>query len=264
MSFCLLFNCFDLFLTCSSIAFTWFYYTFRKLNEKIYLLLLSYTAVEAAFIHLWDALIYLSHMIVMQIFCCHPINVIWQFFSSDLSLTITITLYTSSSRFFQIPKVLFDGRVVSMSENKYGFAVNFLHKFLYTPKSTSDEWLGEICWSSRLLGIFIIKNCVVFSHTFFGSWNWDCKMNTKEIFCFRLLIKYYCNYYWMKFLIADYISNHTVENYQNFSLFSWIVVFNTAEDIIHIIWVFYKNLGVLEVFYTNIFTLFEIVIFWFV
>ena len=160
-----------------------------------------------------------------------------------LSSMVTITLYTFSSTFFQKSKVLSDGRVVSMSEDEYSFAVNFPHKFLYTPKSTWDKWLVEICWSPRLLGIFIIKNCVVFSHTFFGSWNWDCKMNTKEIFCFRLLIKYYCNYYWMKFLIADYISNHTVENYQNFSLFSWIVVVNTAEDIIHIIWVFYKNLG---------------------
>lgn len=119
-----------------------------------------------------------------------------------LSSSVTITLYTSSSRFFQKLKVLFDGRLVSMSENKYGFAVNFLYKCLYAPKSTWDEWLVEICWSSRLLGIFIIKNCVVFNHTFFGSWNWDCKMNTKEIFCFRLLINRYCN--WLLHEVFDY------------------------------------------------------------
>lgn len=113
-----------------------------------------------------------------------------------------ITLYTSCSRFFQKIKVLFDGRVVSMSENGYGFAVNFVHNFLYTPKLTSDEWLAEICWSSRLLEILIIKKCVVFSHTFFGTWNWDCKTNTKEIFCFQLLINNYGN--WLLNEVFDY------------------------------------------------------------
>ena len=36
-------------------------------------------------------------------------------------------------------------------------------------KSILDEWLEVICWSSLLLGIFMIKQCVVFSLIVLGT-----------------------------------------------------------------------------------------------
>ena len=36
-------------------------------------------------------------------------------------------------------------------------------------KTISDEWLNTIWWSSRLSGIFIIKECVEFSLIFFDT-----------------------------------------------------------------------------------------------
>ena len=38
----------------------------------------------------------------------------------------------------------------------------------------SNEWFNEICWSSLLLGIFIIKNRAAFTPTSFGTLKYDC------------------------------------------------------------------------------------------
>ena len=40
----------------------------------------------------------------------------------------------------------------------------------------SDGWFRAICWSSLSLGIVIIKKCVVFSLTSFGTLKYDCVM----------------------------------------------------------------------------------------
>ena len=44
-----------------------------------------------------------------------------------------------------------------------------------------DEWFNTICWSSLLLGIFIIKR-VVLSLTSFGTLKNDCTIKTIEMF----------------------------------------------------------------------------------
>ena len=38
----------------------------------------------------------------------------------------------------------------------------------------SDVWFNTTCWSSLLLGIFIIKKCVVLNLTSFGTLRYDC------------------------------------------------------------------------------------------
>ena len=55
-------------------------------------------------------------------------------------------------------------------------------------KPVSDEWFNAICWSSLLSGIFIIKKCVEFSLTSFGTLKNTCVINTIEIFAFLALV----------------------------------------------------------------------------
>ena len=45
-----------------------------------------------------------------------------------------------------------------------------------------------ICWSSLLLGIFIMKKCVEFNFTSFGTLKYDCVIKTIEILSFLPLI----------------------------------------------------------------------------
>ena len=60
-------------------------------------------------------------------------------------------------------------------------------KILKFFKSISNEWLCRICWSSLLLGIFIMKRLVVFSLTSFGTLKYDCVIK-KDMFSFLPLI----------------------------------------------------------------------------
>ena len=52
----------------------------------------------------------------------------------------------------------------------------------------SDEWFNAICWSSLLFGIFMVKKCVEFSLTSFGTLKYDCVIKTIEMFNFVSLI----------------------------------------------------------------------------
>ena len=52
----------------------------------------------------------------------------------------------------------------------------------------SDEWFNAICWSSLLFGIFMVKKCVEFSLTSFGTLKYDCVIKTIEMFNFIYLI----------------------------------------------------------------------------
>ena len=52
----------------------------------------------------------------------------------------------------------------------------------------SDEWFNAICWSSLLFGIFMIKKCVEFSLTSFGTLKYDCVIKTIEMINFISLI----------------------------------------------------------------------------
>ena len=56
-----------------------------------------------------------------------------------------------------------------------------------TLKSISDEWLHAICWSSLLLGIFIIQWCVAFIVS--GILRLDCDTKKSEMQTFLLLKK---------------------------------------------------------------------------
>ena len=46
----------------------------------------------------------------------------------------------------------------------------------------SDKWFNTICWSSLLMGIFVIKKCVALSLTSFGALKYDCVIKIKEMF----------------------------------------------------------------------------------
>ena len=65
---------------------------------------------------------------------------------------------------------------------------SFLHRFMKSWKSMSDEWLNAIFWSSYLFGIFIIKYCVECSVIFFDAAKYDNKIKVREMFSFLLLI----------------------------------------------------------------------------
>ena len=55
-------------------------------------------------------------------------------------------------------------------------------------KSIWDERLYAVCSSSLLFGIFITKKYVVFNLTIFGTSQYDCVIETTEIFDFFPLI----------------------------------------------------------------------------
>ena len=50
--------------------------------------------------------------------------------------------------------------------------------------SISDEWFDAICWSSLLLGIFMIKQCVGFSIIVLGTLKQDWDVKTSEMLSF--------------------------------------------------------------------------------
>ena len=63
--------------------------------------------------------------------------------------------------FFLNLKGLSDASVVSLTKKEYGSAVHFLEISMKFLVLISDEWFAAICWSSLLLGIFMIKKWVV-------------------------------------------------------------------------------------------------------
>ena len=63
--------------------------------------------------------------------------------------------------------------------------MQFVQLFL---KSIFKQWLNEICWSSVLFGIFILKQCVEFCLTSFGTAMYDCVTKAIEMFNFLPLI----------------------------------------------------------------------------
>ena len=63
--------------------------------------------------------------------------------------------------FFLNLKGLSDASVVSLTKKEYGSAVHFLEILMKFLVLISDEWFAAICWSSLLLGIFMIKKWVV-------------------------------------------------------------------------------------------------------
>ena len=97
-------------------------------------------------------------------------------------------IFINFERFFLKLKGLSDGKVISLTQKEYFFAVHFLQIFIKSLKSISDEWFISICWSSPLFGIFIIKECVQFSLTSSGTLNYDCVIKRSEMLSFRPLI----------------------------------------------------------------------------
>ena len=85
----------------------------------------------------------------------------------------------------------------------------------------SDEWLDSICWSSLLLGIFMIKQCVTFSLAL-GTLKQDCDIKASEIMCF-LPLKNNLVTVGVNFLldsIAAIISSNTIGT-PSISLLDW-------------------------------------------
>ena len=53
----------------------------------------------------------------------------------------------------------------------------------------TDEWFNSVCESSLLFGIFMIKKCVEFSLTPFGTLKYDCVIKIFAMFNFLSPIK---------------------------------------------------------------------------
>ena len=45
----------------------------------------------------------------------------------------------------------------------------------------SDEWFAAVCWSSLLLGIFVIKQCVALNLVVLGFLKQNCYIKVSEI-----------------------------------------------------------------------------------
>ena len=74
--------------------------------------------------------------------------------------------------------------------------------------SIFDKWFNAICWSSLLLGIFIMKKWVESSLTSFGTLRFDCVIKTIEMFNFlphQKLLTFYVLYL---YCIAQFIYRH--------------------------------------------------------
>ena len=91
-------------------------------------------------------------------------------------------------RFFLNLKELFDGSVVSLTKKEYSLPVHYLWILMRSLVFISDEWLNAVCWTSLLLGIFMIKKWVVFSLTSCATLKYDCVIKIREIFNFLPLI----------------------------------------------------------------------------
>ena len=117
-----------------------------------------------------------------------------------------------SYRFFLNRKGSFDESVVSLTKNEYGAVVHFLKILAKSLVLISDEWFVAICWSSFLFGIFIIKKCVVFSLTSFGTLKYDCVIKTRQIFNFLPLMNNYVTieFSFLLLIISAIISSKTI------------------------------------------------------
>ena len=71
--------------------------------------------------------------------------------------------------FFLNRNVVSDDKKVSPTKREYGSLVYLLFSFIKSLKSVSDKCVGAISWSSFLLGIFIIKECLEFSLIALGT-----------------------------------------------------------------------------------------------
>ena len=52
----------------------------------------------------------------------------------------------------------------------------------------TDELFIAVCWSSVLFGIFIIKKCLEFIYTSFGTLKYDCVTKTRKMLTFLPLM----------------------------------------------------------------------------
>ena len=105
----------------------------RGANKKIWTLLLDSAVLWEVFLPPGDTHIYLSYS-SMALFVPYR-----NFLSLILSSIVIPTLYTEFNRFFQRHKGIFDGRVVSLTNNENRSAVYFLKNLLNSSKSESDE-----------------------------------------------------------------------------------------------------------------------------
>ena len=75
-------------------------------------------------------------------------------------------------------------QVVSFTKNEYVSLVKSLWSFIKSLKSISDYWFDAISWSSLLLEIFMINQCLRFFLIVLGTSKQDCGIKTSEIFSF--------------------------------------------------------------------------------
>ena len=100
------------------------------------------------------------------------------------------TLYTSFNRLFQTCNWLPDGKAKSVNKNDDHYAVYFLYNFIKSLESIPNKLSIAIRWISCFFGIFMIKSCVVFNLTSFGTGKYDSAMNTEERFSFWPVINH--------------------------------------------------------------------------
>ena len=114
---------------------------------------------------------------------------------------------------------LSEGTIVSMTKI-YMSLPKKKKKILFSllKSSKSDESLVEICGSSYLFGISMMKNCVVFCLTYFGTCKYDWMLKTKVKFDSLLLINTSvttrCSFSLL--IISAIISSNTINTFLSF------------------------------------------------
>ena len=78
-----------------------------------------------------------------------------------------------------------------------------------------DKWFNAICWSSLLLGIFMIKQCVVFNLIFFGTLKYFYDKKIIEILSFLALKNNSVNtgLNFLLTLISAIVSSNTINTF---------------------------------------------------
>ena len=101
----------------------------------------------------------------------------WYFCCSSLILSsvVSISFYILSKRFFLKRKGLSDAVVPSATKKEYGFAVQFLQRFIKSLKSISNEWLYTVCssyyWTMFFIIMYISNHIIKYGQYFaFLSW----------------------------------------------------------------------------------------------
>ena len=123
-------------------------------------------------------------------------------FSLIWSVMFMTVLFTSSNRFSQKRKALFDGRVVSMNKNVSGFCSTFILGLLKFIKA-NIRWIinDNLLKLWFVLNFYFEKMCSIWSHIFWYLLVWLCDEHQREIFNFLSVINSSVTTKWSLLLI---------------------------------------------------------------